>query len=280
MNAPTSIQSARLLSRFALSLRAALGLRPIDQIGHGTTFAGRPYVLNNGTIIIGEDCHVGSRPIQSHLFANGGGKVTIGNRVVISYGAAIASSCAIEIGDDCRIGPFCVIMDDDFHKVGDRNSPGVAAPVQIGREVTIGARVTILRGACIGDGARVMSGSTISGVIANGAVVAGVPALAAGIPARKSDPAVAALVARVFGLARPPGALDGPGQIPAWNRLGAVRLQLALEETFGVTLSGTDVGAAASVADLTYLIAQAARDAFEQSLTSIGRSARDGGRRQ
>ena len=106
-----------------------------------------------------------------------------------------------------------MILDHDFHKVGDRNSPGVVAPVQIGRGVTIGARVTMLRGARIGDGARVMSGSTISGVIASG--------------------------------------------LPAWNGFGAVRLQLALEETFGVRLSDTDVCSAASVADLARLIAQA-----------------------
>ena len=258
MNARAPVQHARLPGRLASRLRAAVGLRPIDQIGRGTTFAGRPYVSNDGMIFIGEDCYFGSRPIQSHIFVTAGGGVTIGNRVVISYGAAISSSCAIEIGDDCRIGPFCVIMDDDFHKVGDRNSSGVAAPVQIGRAVTIGARVTILRGARIGDGARVMSGSTISGVIASGEVVAGVPALPAGIgPARKSDPAVAALVARVFGLASAPGALDGPGQIPAWNGSGAVRLQLALEETFGITLSDTDICSAASVADLARLIAPA-----------------------
>jgi acetyltransferase-like isoleucine patch superfamily enzyme len=258
MNARAPVQPTRLSGRLALRLRTALGLRPIDQIGRGTTFAGRPYVSNDGTIIIGEDCYLGSRPIRSHLFATAGGRMTIGNRVVISYGAAITSSCAIEIGDDSRIGPFCMIMDHDFHKVGNYNLPGVPAPVQIGRGVTIGAHVTILRGAHIGDGARAMSGSTISGVIASGAVVAGVPALVAVRgPDRQSIQAVAALVARVFGLASAPRALDGPGQIPAWNGFGAIRLQLALEETFGVTLCDTDVCSAASIADLAWLIAPA-----------------------
>ena len=258
MNARASVEPTRLLGRLDLRLRAELGLRRIDQIGRGTIFAGRPYVSNDGTIIIGEDCYLGSRPIQSHLFAIAGGRVTIGNRVVISYGAAISASCAIEIDDDSRIGPFCMILDQDFHKVGERNLLGGSAPVRIGRGVTIGARVTILRGAHIGEGAQAMSGSTISGVIANGAVIAGVPALPAGKgPARKGVPGLAALVARVFGLASAPGALVGPGQIPAWNGFGAVRLQLALEETFGVTLSTTDVCSAASVADLARLIAQA-----------------------
>jgi acetyltransferase-like isoleucine patch superfamily enzyme/acyl carrier protein len=259
MNARASVQPTHLPSRLALRLREALGLRPIDQIGRGTNFAGRPYVSNDGTIIIGEDCCIGSHPIRSHLFTTAGGRVTIGNRVVISYGAAISSSCAIDIGDDSRIGPFCLILDHDYHKVGDRDLPGARAPVQIGRGVMIGARVTILRGASIGDGARAMSGSMISGVIASGAVVGGVPALVAGSePVRKSVPAlVAALVARVFNLASEPEALDGPGQIPAWDGFGAVRLHLALEETFGVTLSDTDVCSAASVSDLAQLIAQA-----------------------
>ena len=75
MTARASVQPIRLPGRLALRLRAALGLRPIDQIGRGTTFAGCPHVSNDGTIIIGEDCYLGSRPIQSHLAVTAAGRI-------------------------------------------------------------------------------------------------------------------------------------------------------------------------------------------------------------
>jgi acetyltransferase-like isoleucine patch superfamily enzyme/acyl carrier protein len=233
------------------------GLRGIDRIGRGSVISGRLHIANDGWIVIGEDCRIASHPTQSHLVVMPGGEITIGNRVVISYGAAISAIRAIEIGDDTRIGPFCVILDNDFHKVGDRHSSGLAAPVQIGRGVTIGARVTMLRGTRIGDGARILSGSTIYGAIAGGAVVAGVPARAVGKENAKGDPAVSAVVMRVFGLGQPPAASDQLAQIPAWNSRAAVRLLLALEETFGVILDANRIGTAISVGALSALIAQA-----------------------
>jgi UDP-3-O-[3-hydroxymyristoyl] glucosamine N-acyltransferase/acyl carrier protein len=185
-------------------------------------------------------------------------RITIGDRVSISYGAAISAMRAIEIGDDTKIGPFCVILDNDFHKVGDRDSPGGVAPVNIGRNATIGARVTILRGTRIGDGACVKSGSTVSGVIANGAVVFGVPARAmVKNPGRKADSTAVAIIMNVFGLAALPDPSDGPGQIPAWTSIGAVRLLLALESAFGVTLPEDAMRSAQSVADVVRLVARA-----------------------
>ena len=151
-----------------------------SHVGRGTIIAGLPTVINDGVIQIGDECLISSRPIQSHFVTMPGAVITIGGGVLISYGAAISAMRAITIGDDTRIGPFCVILDIDYHRTGDRDSHGGAAPVQIGRHVTIGARVTVLRGARIGDGAKVMSGSTVSGIVASGAVVAGVPARVTG----------------------------------------------------------------------------------------------------
>src|SRR5882762_2710922 len=232
--------------------------RAFDRVGRGTVIAGRPDVTNDGWIQIGEECHLSSHPVQSHLVVSHDARVRIGNRVFISYGAAISAMSGIEIGDHTRIGPFCVILDNDFHKVGDRDSPGALAPIEIGCRVTIGARVTILRGARIGDGASVMSGSTVSGVIASGVVVAGVPARVKGKePARKSAQAVAAIVMRVFGLATLRGSLDGPAQIPGWNSIGAVRLQFALEEAYGMTLPGEQMREARSISEVYDLVTRA-----------------------
>ena len=254
LGVPLGVRRRGPLARIA----AVFGMRSIDEVGGGTIFRGKPYVANDGEIAIGRDCFVGSRPVQSHFVVMPGAHIAIGDRVVISYGAAMSALQGIEIGDDTRIGPFCVILDNDFHKVGDRDAPGIVAPVQIGSNVTIGARVTMLRGTRIGDGATVMSGSTISGVVASGAVVTGVPArTAAKDVVRRCDAGVAEVVRRVFGLARPPQALDGPGVIANWNGTGVIQLLLALEREFSVTLSADRVRGAATVAEVSRLVVQA-----------------------
>jgi acetyltransferase-like isoleucine patch superfamily enzyme len=241
-------------------LLGAAGQRPIDQLGRGTVLAGRPHVVNDGLIRIGEGCHLGSHPIQSHMIVMTGASILIGNQVSISYGAAMSAQCSIAIGDNTRIGPFCVMIDNDFHKVGDRNIAGLAAPIEIGRGVTIGARVTILRGTCIGDGASIMSGSTVIGVVPSGAVVSGVPARPASKgAARKIGAAVTVVIMNVFRLAALPGPQDQLARLPGWAPRGCVRLLLALEEVFGVTLSDRQLRAAASVADVTRLIVQATK---------------------
>ena len=129
-----------------------------------------------GIIEIGSDFRFGSRPSASHIVALKGARIVIGDNVAIAYGAALTAMRSIEIGDGTQIGPFVVIMDSDFHRVGNRDDGGDVAAVVIGRNVRIGARVTILRGTTIGDNARIRSGSTVQGVVRAGSAVAGVPA--------------------------------------------------------------------------------------------------------
>jgi len=238
-------------------IRGSVRHRSIDRVGRGTIIAGCLDVENNGTIQIGEDCHLGSRPIQSHLVAMDDARISIGDRVFISYGAALSATRSIQIGDDTRIGPFSLILDNDYHRVGSRESPGVIAPIEIGRNVLIGTRVTILRGARIGDGACVMSGSTVAGIIASRAVVAGVPARVGGDGSMRDGRSVALIIMRVFGLAAVPSPLDGPMQIAAWTRIGSIRLLLALEEAFGVTLPEEQLHLASNVAEVSRLVALA-----------------------
>lgn len=125
---------------------------------------------------IGAGFWLGSRPAPSHLIALTGARLVIGDRVAIAYGAAITAMRAIEIGSDTQIGPFVVIMDSDFHRVGNREDSGEVSPVIIGSNVRIGPRVTILRGTRISDNAVIQGGSTVQGTVRAGAVVAGVPA--------------------------------------------------------------------------------------------------------
>lgn len=229
-----------------------------SSVGRGTFIAGRPTVINDGVIRIGEGCLISSRPIQSHFVTMPGAVITIGGGVLISYGAALSAARAISIGDETRIGPLCVILDIDYHEIGDRHSHGGVEPVQIGRNVTIGARVTVLRGTRIGDGAQVISGSTVSGIVASGAVVAGVPARVVGKgSAYKSIDLVATTVMRIFGLTKLPGDQDGPAQIAAWTAIGCVRLLFALEESLGLTLHEEEIRRARTIAEVASIVTRA-----------------------
>jgi acetyltransferase-like isoleucine patch superfamily enzyme len=252
-------------------IRGSVRHRAIDRVGRGTIIAGCLDVENNGTIQIGEDCHIGSHPIQSHLVAMDDARISIGDRVFISYGAAMSATRSIQIGDDTRIGPFSLILDNDYHRVGNRESPGVIAPIDIGRNVLIGTRVTILRGARIGDGACVMSGSTVAGIIASRAVVAGVPARVGGDGSmRDTGRSVASIIMRLFGLAAP-SPLDGPAQIAGWTRIGSIRLSLALEEAFGVTVPEEQIHLASNVAEVSRLVALAREGNAQQPRSGMKR---------
>jgi acetyltransferase-like isoleucine patch superfamily enzyme len=157
--------------------RLRLGpFRGVRNVGTGLRCYGRPIVGAYGSIEVGANFSFGSRPAISHLVALRGARIMIGDDVAIAYGAAITAMQSIAIGDRTQIGPFVVIMDSDFHRVGNRDDSGDVTPVVIGKNVRIGARVTILRGTRIGDNATVLSGSTVQGAVRAGATVSGVPA--------------------------------------------------------------------------------------------------------
>ncbi|HWZ91461.1 MAG TPA: phosphopantetheine-binding protein, partial [Polyangiaceae bacterium] len=208
-----------------------------------------------------------SSPAPSHLAADGG-RIEIGNRVNISYGAAISARLEVVIGDGVELGPFAVIMDSDFHVVGDRNAIDEPASVRIDAGARLGSRVTVLRGAWIGAGAVVLDGSVVSGRIAAGAVVAGVPARALAAAGEANGAAVdvelPALVMSVLGLPSLPLPSHGPAEIREWDSLGALKLVLAIEEAFGISLSEQELKSLDSVAQLA-LAVTAAKSRHEAS---------------
>jgi acyl carrier protein len=55
----------------------------------------------------------------------------------------------------------------------------------------------------------------------------------------------------------------GPDQIPEWDSLGTLRLLLAIEEAFGITVSEKEIQAARTVASLSDTVERARRRTSE-----------------
>lgn len=241
------------------TLRTRLWLAACDQVGLRPALDGKPWIQNRGRLTIGDDLRLCSSPVQSHLDVASGAVLSIGSRVSIGSGAALAAHRSIEIGDEVRIGAYAMIADTDFHVSGLRDATPERTPVVIGRGAVLGDRVTILRGAVVGAGARVLSGSVVSGSIPAGAEVSGVPARP--VPSAQGaavqgtiERRVLASVQRALGLAAPPSPQDGPDQLEQWSSLGTLQLLLALEDDFGLSLREEQVANARAVADLISLV--------------------------
>ncbi|MFL5582818.1 MAG: phosphopantetheine-binding protein [Gemmatimonadaceae bacterium] len=245
--------------------RRRVWLRACDRVGSNVRLLGRPHVENLGRIDLGDDVEIASRPVVTHLAVGPGGRLTVGRGVRLGHGVGIAVHGEVSIGDDAEIGAFVMIMDTDFHEVGDHAAAGAARPVRVGPGARIGSRVTILRGARIGAGATVVAGSVVSGDVPAGARVAGVPARpvdagagdAGGRPLTLDE--VRRVVQETLRLDAPPAPETRPQDVEAWDSLGTVNILLSLEAAFGVSLAPADVMSVATVADLLHMVARAAR---------------------
>lgn len=236
--------------------QVAVWLRAASQVGSGVVLDGRPFIGNDGLLTFGEGAFLSSSPVQSHFIVGKGGVLEVGSNVSVSYGAAVSAEREVRIGRASRIGPFVVIMDSDFHRVGDRNAHAEAQPVRIGSGVVIESRVTILRGTTLGDGVRVRSGSVVSGNVPANSVVGGVPARSITDEAFATTERVGVpeLLQKVLGLAHKPRPDDGPDQIAEWDSLGALKILLALERSYNISIREDQLKSAQSVARLTEVV--------------------------
>lgn len=157
-------------------LTARLYLWPCNRVGKRPRTRCRPYIVNVGKIMIGNDFNLNSRIVQSELATGPHGILEIGNEVSINFGALISVQNYVSIGNRVRIGPYSIITDSDFHKPMERYGTPVGIPTILEDDVWIGARVTVLKGVRIGRGAVVAAGSVVTRDVPPFTLVGGVPA--------------------------------------------------------------------------------------------------------
>jgi acetyltransferase-like isoleucine patch superfamily enzyme len=106
-------------------------------------------------------------------------KIRIGRNGYFNRFSIIDASKAIEFGDNVMVGPYCYITDHDHgFKAGEAVSaqPLVEETTRIGHDAWLGARVTVLKGVTIGDGAIIGAGSVVTKDIPANSIAVGSPA--------------------------------------------------------------------------------------------------------
>ena len=148
-------------------------------LGPSATIAVGIQVVGADAIHIGRDffCARGCS-----LYADGGGQITIGDRVALNANVSLNAAIdgQIRIGSHVLIGPG-VLMRATNHAFSRTDIPiwqqgHVPGKIHIADDVWIGGNVTILDGAVIGKGAIVAAGAVVKGNVPAYAIVGGIPA--------------------------------------------------------------------------------------------------------
>lgn len=150
MSLPRFIVCNWLKSRFLTACGAVVGRSP--QIYPGV------WIMPIRGLFLGDNVD-----LAKDVLITTGGKVTIGDRTLVGYGARIISS------------------NHRVTELGVYGTGHVARAVEIGSDVWIGAGAIILPGVQIGDHAVVAAGAVVTRDVPVGTIVSGVPARVTGL---------------------------------------------------------------------------------------------------
>ena len=116
--------------------------------------------------------------IRAPFHVDYGWNITLGRDVFLNFGCVLLDVCAITIGDNTQIGPYCQLLAADHPRDRETRDAGLefGRPVTIGRNVWIGGGALILPGVTVGDDAVIGAGAVVTRDVAPGATVAGNPA--------------------------------------------------------------------------------------------------------
>jgi hypothetical protein len=156
----------RLLRRW---IDAPFGPRQFEG-GSDLVVAGRVWFPGPGRVRIGRGVRLVGRRAPIEVRAHEGGVITIGDGVLIEDGTSIEATLSVHIAAGARIGPFCKIIDNHFHRtVGDRYDRPEPVAISIGEGAVIGPRAVILPRGGLGAGARLGPAQVLSFILPAGA---------------------------------------------------------------------------------------------------------------
>lgn len=124
------------------------------ELGGTVDVRGRVWLPGPGRVRIGHGVRLVGVRAAIELRAHEGGEIVLDDGAVIEDGTSIEATCLVRVGARARIGAFCKVMDNHFHRtVGNRAERPEAVPVTIGEDAVIGPRSVLVPGAGLGAGA-------------------------------------------------------------------------------------------------------------------------------
>lgn len=164
------------ISFFFRILLSRLYLRKTTRFGKHPRVEKKPYLVNLGEMYIGDNVNVCSRSVPCDLVSYPGGTLDIGDDVFVNFGTTICAQNKIRIGNNVKIGPYCMIHDTDFHVPGIDFAAAEGVPIIIEDDVWLSSRVLVMKGSVIGKGSVIAAGSVVTGIIPPNVTAGGVPA--------------------------------------------------------------------------------------------------------
>lgn len=115
----------------------------------------------SGTVIFEGKTSIGH---GSKIDCSDNGHLVLGENFIISAESTIICSKKVSFGSDCMLSWDVLIMDTDLHGIFDKDGIKINgdSPVEIGSNVWVGCRATILKGVRIADGTIIAATSTIT----------------------------------------------------------------------------------------------------------------------
>lgn len=165
----------------AFRLRASgIALADHVKIGRGVNLHRTFNRQSRGAIEIGTGCTLE----DGVVFDTYGGSIRLGANVIIGPHTVIYGHGGVTIGEHALIAMHCRILSSN-HALAPfdtpiRSQPDTLLPTRIGRDVWLGAGVTVLGGVTIGDGCIVGAGSVVTKDLPPGAIAYGAPATVRG----------------------------------------------------------------------------------------------------
>jgi acyl carrier protein len=222
---------ARVAGRAADDARSRLAFGGASRVGGGVRLFGWPRVSCEGTLVIGRDVVFVSSPAPIELLVARGATLVIGDGTLVESGATLRAGHSVVIGRRARIGAGCVVDDDG-------SEPGITvadeAWIEDGAVLLAGASVArgqvVPRGAIVGDRADGASGVEVA------AQASTVDDEAARAARDRVEERVRAVMARVVPAASTAEWGADLRLSKGWDSLAALRVLVALEKEFGVSL--------------------------------------------
>lgn len=148
---------------FRIILLNRINFNPVSLIHWDSSIS-----TQNGIVYLGYRCRVCK---NVEIMADGG-EIRIGKYCFVNRNTMICSHDKITIEEGTTIGPNVCIYDHDH----DKEKKFISEPIMIGKNVWIGANVTILKGVHIGDSAVIGAGAVVTKDVPANSTVGGVPA--------------------------------------------------------------------------------------------------------